>query len=415
MEEIYYALNPWWEKRSFETGVLREPYVGKITRSMNRRQIEVIVGSRRIGKTTLLRQLISHCLNQGISAHDILYLALDHPQLSQATLSEHLRNFRQLFMHSRERRLYLFLDEVQESPHWQLELKSLYDLEPLKVLCTGSTSSLIQRQAGKLTGRQIVTLLYPLSFNEFLKFREILPPRAEGYQYERLFEQYLQEGGYPEQVLTPSQEYLNNLVEDIIARDIVRLYNIRRASLLKDLLILLAGSVGTRISFHQLSKTLGISLDTVKEYVGYLQTAFLVKPMEKWSTSYKDKIYAQKKIYFYDTGIKNLLSGERDLGAKVENTLFMDFVKQGIVCGYYAESEREVDFVCGSVKSPEAVEAKYETRLNWDDKKYGGVKLFLRRYPQTKKITIVSKSAELEFKEGKTTITVIPAWKRLLK
>ena len=152
----------------------------------------------------------------------------------------------------------------------------------------------------------------------------------------------------------------------------------------------------------------------MKEYVGYLESAFLVKPMEKWSSSHKDRIYAQKKIYFHDTGVKTLLTGKKDFGFKVENAVFMDFVKSGIPCGYYAESDREIDFVYGNSDSPQATEAKYDTRFDWEDKRYKGVKLFLKRHPQAKKVTIVSKSAELDFKEGKTKILVIPAWKRLI-
>ncbi len=415
MEDVYYALNPWWENKTFDTGIEREAYLKGLQVPFKRKQIEVMVGSRRIGKTTFLKQLIKKCLGKNIPARTILYLALDHPRLSKTSLLEHLRLFRKIFLHSRGQKLYLFFDEVQENPHWETELKSIYDLEDVKILCTGSTSSLIQKQGGKLTGRQIVTTLYPLSFREFLEFKRTIPSQAEDYQYERLFEEYLACGGYPENVLNPSPEYLNNLLDGIIARDIMRLYDIKRTSLLKDLLILLASSVGTRVSFNKLSKTLGLALDTVKDYIEYLESAFLVKPMEKWATSYKDKIYAQKKIYLYDTGIKTLLTGQGDLGVKVENALLVDLLKKGISCGYYAESEREMDFVYGGVDSPCGIEAKYDVHFDWQDRRYSGVKLFLKKYPQTKRILIISKRAEKEFREGKTKIRVIPAWKHFLK
>lgn len=414
MEELYYTLNPWWEKKDFDFGIIREEYLKKIESSLQRKQINVIIGSRRVGKTTFLKQIIKKKLEDGFSPNQILYLALDHPRLVNKPVSKHLKFFRKLFMHSRSKKLLLILDEVQESPNWEAELKSLYDLEKVKIICSGSTSSLIKRQGGKLTGRQIVTTIYPLNFKEFLLFKKAKLSRAEDYKYEKLVEDYLQIGGYPENVLNPSEEYLSNLLEDIIARDLIRLYPIKKAYLLKDLLRLVAASIGSRTSFNKLSHTLGITVDTVKKYIGYFESAFLMATVEKWTTSYSEKIYAYKKIYFLDTGIKSLLTGKGDLGAKAENAVFSHFLRKQESCGYYAESEREVDFVTGSFKKPLPVEVKYGSGFDWRDKRFAGPRLFLRRFPQARRVLIVSKDIEDELQENKTTIKVIPLWKFLL-
>ncbi len=414
MEELYYAFNPLWEGKDFDSGIAREEYLKKIDTPLERRQIDIIIGSRRAGKTTFLKQLIKRELNRGFPPKQILYLALDHPQLSKNTISEHLRFFRKLFMHSRSTKLLLFLDEAQESPGWEAELKSIYDLEDVKIVCSGSTSSLIKSQGGKLTGRQIITTIYPLSFKEFISFKRIEPGKAEDYKYERLLEDYLEIGGYPENVLMPSEEYLHNLVEDIIARDLIRLFSIKKPNLLKDLLRLLAASVGSRTSFNKLAHLLGISVDTVKKYIGYFESAFLVKSMEKWTSSYSEKIYASKKIYLLDTGIKNLLTGKGDLGTKAENAVFLHFLKNRKACGYYAESEREVDFILGDFKNPLPVEVKYISDFDWQDRRFSGVKLFLRRFPRTKKVLIISKDINTETTRKDVIIKVMPTWKFLL-
>jgi predicted AAA+ superfamily ATPase len=166
MEAIYYTLNPWWEGKKFETGISRDAYLEKISSYLTRKQIEVFIGSRRTGKTTLLKQFIKTLLQTGVSEKDIFYLALDHPVLSGIPISEHVRNMRMRFMHDRDRKLYLFLDEVQESPQWEAELKTLYDLESLKIFCTvadcetgGETDRQANRQyciSAKLSG------VYPL-------------------------------------------------------------------------------------------------------------------------------------------------------------------------------------------------------------------------------------------------------------
>ena len=416
METIYYKLNPWWQKKEFEAGIERKRYLEALIPLFNRRQINVIIGSRRIGKTTILKQLIKNLLEKnGVKAEEILYLELDHPQLMKTPVSEHLKKFRKQFMHSSDKKLFLFLDEIQESPDWERELKSIYDVENVKMVCTGSTSSLIKSQGGKLTGRQIVTPIYPLTFGEFLSFRNVSLDMREDYKYERMVEEYLNIGGYPENVLSPSDDYLNNLVESIIARDMVRLYHIKKPYILKDLLKLIASSVGTRISYSKLGRVLSTDPDTIKEYIEYFRSAFLVEILEKWTTSYNEKVYASKKIYLMDTGIKTLLTGTEDIGFKSENVVFLQLLREKAEdIGYYVEGQKEIDFVVGRYKTPQIVEVKYVSNLEWQDKRLQGVKLFLRKHPNIKSLTIVTKDTQRRFKEDKIDIQMIPLWKMLL-
>jgi uncharacterized protein len=414
MDAIYYTLNPWWEGKKIDTGIDRDIYLNHIPTYLQRKQIEIFIGSRRTGKTTLLKQIINNLLTTGIIEKDIFYLALDHPVLSGVRISDHLRNIRKQFMHDRDRKLYLFLDEVQESPQWEVELKALYDLEPLKIFCTGSTSSLLTRQDGKLTGRQIVNTMFTLSFREYIQFKGGTPSLSEDYKYEQLAEDYLSIGGYPEQVLNPSQEYMVNLLEDILARDLTRLHSLKKSYILKDLLRLIGAAVGSRTSYNKLSKVLGLSVDTVKEYIRYLEMAFLVKPLEKWTTSWSEKVYAQKKIYLWDNGIKTLLTGSGDTGSRAENAVFMELLRNNMACGYYAESEREVDFVTGTNTNSLPVEVKYLDRFDWQDKRYAGIRLFLNRFPSVKQALVITKNVETTVTVNNIVIHTIPLWKFLL-
>jgi len=414
MEALYYTLNPWWEGKEFAAGIDRDAYLRQVPIYLQRRQMEIFIGSRRTGKTTLLKQIVKNLLSRNIEAKDIIYLALDHPRLSFAPLSEHVRNFRKLFMHDRGRKIFLFLDEVQDSPQWEGELKALYDLEEVKIFCSGSTSALLTRQEGKLTGRQIVTTIFTLSFPEYLQFRGLSPSLSEDYKYESLAEEYLSLGGYPEQVLHPSQEYLLNLLDDILARDLTRLHSLKKPFLLKELLRLIAAAAGSRTSFNKLAKVLGISVDTVKEYIGYFEMAFLIKSVEKWTTSSSEKIYAQKKIYLWDLGVKSLLTGSGDLGSKAENAVLIELLRGGISGGYFAESEREVDFVIGTVESPLPLEVKYLESFDWQDKRFAGLRLFLKRFPATRKALVITKDVETTMEVNGVKISALPLWKFLL-
>ncbi|HPN10289.1 MAG TPA: ATP-binding protein, partial [Syntrophales bacterium] len=273
---------------------------------------------------------------------------------------------------------------------------------------------LLTRQEGKLTGRQIVTTIFTLSFPEYLQFRGLSPSLSEDYKYESLAEEYLSLGGYPEQVLYPSQEYLLNLLDDILARDLTRLHSLKKPFLLKELLRLIAAAAGSRTSFNKLAKVLGISVDTVKEYIGYFEMAFLIKSVEKWTTSSSEKIYAQKKIYLWDLGVKSLLTGSGDLGSKAENAVLIELLRSGISGGYFAESEREVDFVMGTAESPLPLEVKYLESFDWQDKRFAGLRLFLKRFPATRKALIVTKGAETTMEVNGVEINALPLWKFLL-
>ncbi len=414
METIYYQLNPWWEGNLPDVGILREAYLRPLLDNRDRRQVEILLGSRRVGKTTLLRQLISELLASGINPHDICFLALDHPALSGTSITDHLKVFRTLFDHPRNRRLFLFLDEVQDSPAWEVELKSLYDTEQLKLYCTGSTSALLTRQGGKLTGRQITTTIFPLSFTEFIDFRGPRPKMAEDYRYERLAQDYLVTGGYPEEVLSPNPAYLANLLEDILARDLMRLFPIKKPAVLKALVRLVAASVGGRTSFNRLSSLLGISLDTAKEYVGYLEAAYLAASMGKWTTSHSERVYSQKKLYLWDMGIKTVCTGPGDEGARAENAVYLELLRRGIETGYYAESEREVDFVVGSVKTPLPVEVKMLDMLDPKDKRLSGLALFVRRFPATRRALVVTRTVQATIPYHGIELQAVPLWRFLL-
>lgn len=416
MEDLYYALNPWWEGKRFESGIERNELLRRLGNLRVRKQIEVLMGGRRMGKTTLLKQAVKQLLENGTHPSQVLYLALDHPRFTGVSVLEHVTNFRKIFGHGRSKKLFLFLDEVQEREGWESEVKALYDHENVKIILSGSTSALVLTQGGRLTGRQIITTVYPLSFREYLTFRRVRVSPSEGYLLESKAEAYLHAGGYPEQVLHPSDEYMQNLLEDALFRDIVRLFPVNKPAVLKDMIRLLAASAGSRISFNKMANILRVSLETAKEYVRYFESAFLVLSAEKWSLSSSERVYSQKKIYFLDTGMKTLLTGKGDLGAKAENAVFVHLrrreEKKGN-WGYFAESEKEVDFVRGLPSSPEAVEVKYVTSVNLSDKKFSGVKLFLRKYPKTKKLTLVTKNVEGDEKIGKTVVELIPLWKFL--
>lgn len=411
MDANYHKANPWWKNKGFETGIKRSIYNEIAEKSKKRGQIEIITGSRRTGKTTLMKQLISEYLKDN-DPETILYLNLEDPALSATPISGLLRNFRAGFNHTTDKRLFLFFDEVQESKEWDTQLKSIYDSENVKMFVTGSTSHMISMRGGKLTGRQATTCLYPLDFNEYLQFKNAEISGAEDYLYENVLDEYLQEGGYPEKVLKNPPDYMQNLTQDIITRDIIRYFKPRKDREVFGLFTLLCAALGSRVSYSRFKSVLGITVDTVKEYLGYFEMAYLVSTLEKWSDSPNDKIYANRKVYLYDTGFKTALDAKKNTGAKAENALYIYLRKKGFDMGYFAENEREVDFIINAPEGPVAVESKYVDELDENDTRLAGLRLFIRKHNPAS-ACVVTRSVEKEYKIGAAKVKIIPLWKVL--
>jgi predicted AAA+ superfamily ATPase len=133
-----------------------------------------------------------------------------------------------------------------------------------------------------------------------------------------------------------------------------------------------------------------------------------------WNLNRIQRVYAQKKIYLWDTGLKTLLTGPADEGAKAENAVFMELKRNQIDCGYFAESQKEVDFITGNVEKPMPIEVKYLSSFDWKDRRFSGFKLFLRRFPQTRKGLLITRGIDTVIKSNDTEIIAVPLWRFLL-
>jgi len=162
---------------------------------------------------------------------------------------------------------------------------------------------------------------------------------------------------------------------------------------------------------------LKIPVQTVKDYCSYLETAALIRSIERLSQSPDDRTHQARKFYLYDTGIKTLITGYCDLGPLAENAVFSHMMRQGISPCYWAEGDREVDFVLRKKDEESAllpIEIKYVDEFSWQDSLYNGLKLFLHHFPGTKRALIVTRDCDVLFFHETTEINVVPLWRFLL-
>ncbi len=357
MDNIVYLFNPWWEHKEFFTGIPRKKYLELVVSNLENKQALIVVGSRRVGKTTLIHQTIKHLLQKGIEAKHLVYLPLDHPSLQGKKILELLEQVRTLHGFARSEKLYLFLDEVQFFDNWEQEAKAITDFENIKLIISGSASTKILSRGSFLTGRTITLTIRPFDFKEFVAYRSKNIRATDTALLESLFKDYLQTGGYPEYVKEQNPLYFSDLTTNVVNKDIANLFPVKNPTFVSQLLSLLADRTGSQTSFSKLGKIMDLNKDTVSDYIRYLTLTFLISDLEKFSTSRNSRIYSPKKFYLLDTGLLFNLTGKLNLGAAAENAVFQKLSSDGIKFGYYFENQREIDFLTASGK---AYEVKYE-------------------------------------------------------
>ena len=332
MQEILYQFNPWWEKK-FELKLFeRGRYIKLITDNMNTRDIIFLIGMRRVGKTSIIYQFIEKLLEK-TEASRILYISLDHPVFEGKPLLDVLTEFRKIHSISRDKKLFLFFDEIH-------------------------------MKKGFLTGRYKKIQVEPLNFSEYLQFKGIKTLKSESYLLEKHLEEYMKIGGMPEYVIRNDPEYIIELVDSIIYKDIVGVHSIKNPEIMKKLFLLLAERAGKRLTYNKLSNILGLSADTISQYIYFFEETYLINTVHKYSKSLNERLYAPKKIYFSDLGIRNVYTGIRDIGALAENLVFLNIKNTGEVF-YYFESEKEIDFIVNNT----AIEVKYKDTVSEDELK----------------------------------------------
>ena len=300
----------------------------KITPSST--HIEVITGIRRCGKSTLMRQLIAET-NSSYS-----YLNFEDPRIFGFEISD----FPKLDEVFGEETSVYFFDEIQNVPGREVYVRQLHDRGE-KVYVAGSNASLLSSELGtRLTGRHLAHEIFPFSYSEFTAYSQ-LEDNAES------FLEYLLAGGFPEYLRDRNPEVLQNLLKDIVFRDIAIRYGIKNTKTLLDITLFLISNVGKTMSFNSLRKTFEVgSPTTVSDYLSWLEDANLLFFLPRFSWSAKSISKNPKKIYCIDTGFAraNSLSFNDDRGRLLENLAYILLRKTKLDL-YYFKVMKECDFV----------------------------------------------------------------------
>lgn len=335
--------------------IIRSVYFEKIKPFIDTPVVKVITGIRRCGKSVMLSQIKDFLVQQGIQENQILSLNFesftDERVKSFESVTESVKKCAE---NSGNKKLYLFFDEIQELKGWEKLINSyLVDFNS-DIYITGSNAKLLSGElATYLAGRYVEIQMFPFSFSESFEALKISNP---GISQDDAFFFYIKAGGYPflynfNLSEIQQKQYLDDIFNSIILKDISNRNKIRDISLLKSLITFFVSNVGNTFSSSSLVKYLknerrSVSTETVYNYLEYCREACLFHLVQRENIAGKALLQTQEKIYIADHGIRQalFLSNQKDINQVLENIVYIELLRRGYAVTVGKSGNQEIDF-----------------------------------------------------------------------
>ncbi|MDP2088621.1 MAG: ATP-binding protein [Flavobacteriaceae bacterium] len=371
-----------------ENIITRLSYIDRVQPFVGKNIIKVFTGQRRVGKSFLLFQLIQLIQHQEKNAH-ILYINKEDLAFSFLKTAQDLQDY-VLKNKATHKKTYVFIDEIQDIINFETALRSLLLHQELDIYCTGSNANLLSGDiAGYLSGRYIEIIVYSLSYIEFLEFHQL-------EDHQKSLEKYLKFGGLPYLKHLPLEdsivfEYLKNIYNTIVYRDIINRYSVRNVPFLEQLVLFLAAHIGSvfsakKISDFLKSQHIKMPSNQVQIYTQYLVNAFLISKVVRYDMIGKRIFEIGEKFYFENLGIRNALWGYRleDRGKIAENVVYNHLRYMGYKVVVGTMGVRGIDFIA----EKEGEKLYIQVALSINDTKtlereFGNLKNINDNYPKT--------------------------------
>lgn len=327
----------------------RKEYMDRVIPFIGKNLIKVFTGQRRVGKSYLMFQIMGHVKEQ-FPGGKIIYVNKEDLSFSNLKTATDLHDY-VISNQDAESKTFVFIDEIQDIENFESALRSLLLYENLDIYCTGSNANLLSSDiAGHLSGRYIEITVYSLSYEEFLQFHSLKDSDTS-------LNLFLKYGGLPYIKHLPLEdaivfEYLKNIYNTIVYRDIINRFSIRNTVFLEQLVQFLAANTGSLFSSKKISDFLksqrtNMAPNQVQTYVQYLVSAFLLHKVARYDLVGKRLFEIGDKFYFENLGIRNAIWGYRieDRGKIMENVVYNHLV----FCGYSVKvgvlGDKEIDFI----------------------------------------------------------------------
>ncbi len=376
--DLVHILRDWnfWENPDLNSGIGRPEYLEIYEKFRASNQVIIVTGARRTGKSMLMRQMARKHISPGSDGRNTLIVNFEDPRIISSEpgiLQKIYDAYREAIYPENGEKPYIFLDEVQWVEGWERWVRSMHEMGKAHLCVTGSNASLLGRElATSLTGRHQDITVYPLSFKEFIDFKKA-GSGGTAVPVEPAFEEILKTGGFPEPFFAPEKNaVLLAYYGDIIGKDIVRRYSVRKKADIMRLAAFYMTAISSPVSFRGLERHTGLSVNTIEKFSGYFADAYLFFFLKRFFYKVRETEKSPRKVYCVDTGLANAvgLHFSRNMGRCAENMVFLELLRRGgagrSVFYWKDEANNEVDFavkdginkvkliqVCWDVSQPE--------------------------------------------------------------
>jgi len=417
MEKALISHNKHWKAQPYEE-LFHRDIAFKLIRQIEHKEIEVMQGIRRSGKSTIFKLLINH-LMQNINPRSILYINFDDPYFSELW-SDSKKLYTLLELSEKINGIkpkYLFFDEIQNVEMWEKFIKAIYDNEIVKkIYVTGSNSSLLSsKYAVSLSGRYLKTIVYPLSLKEIYQIEninsyfELLDNRPKVLN---IIDKMMEFGSFAEVYKKEGKEYQRELIlnyyETIILKDCVANHGIREVKQFKELTKYLISNGASLYAYSSISKALGINENSIKNYIYALEDSYLYQELKQFSYSLKSQIRSKKKGYLIDNSFLGNISFRfsRNRGKLFENLVYSELQKRGYEIFVFNNGSFECDFLVKKENELLAIQVCYELHSGNQEREIKGLVEVAKKFKVSNQILLTYNQDELV--EG---IEVLPFWK----
>lgn len=411
--------NPWWRGKEVIIDTTEREFEEEIISELSEDIVTAITGLRRSGKTTLVKRVIKHLLNEGDhpSKH-VMYFSFD---IEKVEIDELLQTYFTEILRTPPEdadQTFIFLDEVQKIDNWSDHVKAYYDsYEDIKFVITGSSSANIRKGGGEsLVGRMSTKDLTTFTFREYLRYNDVNIPEKEfgdfpmpvnDSEIKTKFLEYLETGGFPGLITfdeTTKIERLKDIIDLTLFRDVIEIFEIQRPELLQGIFRSLSANSSSIVNYNKISKNHDAQYKTVKKYIEELEQSFLIELSRRFENNIFKEYRKRPKIYSSDHSFCILENADQGLTAE---TLAYNHIKTLGETGYWRKNKNEVDIVLKRDDDIYGCEVKYKNKIRESDKK--GLKNFNKEFPKSEDYMLTKDELD---RDG--PIKMIPLWLFLL-
>lgn len=386
--------------------IKRDLYLEEIKKYMNKPLIKVITGMRRSGKSMILKLIHEELKKQGVPEKNIIYINFE------SLIFMDIKDFETLYKYIIDKtanisgRFYILLDEIQEVKAWEKAINSfLVDLDA-DIYITGSNANLLSSElATYIAGRYIEIKIYPLSFQEYIDFA-IENNKEKPLSLDEYFNQYLNFGGLPGiHILNYSKDeiyqYLADVYNSILLRDVIARNNIRDIELLERVVLYIMDNIGNTFSAKNISDFLKnqgrkLSIETIYNYLKALENAFIISKVQRYDIKGKNILETQEKYYLSDLGFRHAKLGyqSNDISGYLENIVYLELLRRKYKANIGKQGNKEIDFIASFrdeklylqvtylLASPETIEREFSV-LNSIKDNYPKMVLSMDNLPES--------------------------------